>query len=157
MNSFLPAPVFRTAWRAGLSGIGMILAGSAAAQSVLTTPVERAVAGQTVILERIAPPPQVGGFDLRVVDQRRPPDKQAADQVRFRLRAVPVDGAVTVPPERHDRRFSTHARTIRRPWRSQRMCTRRPPRTRLPPAGPRPARGAEGAERSAFFEFYCIL
>lgn len=77
----------------------MILAGSAAAQSVLTTPVERAVAGQTVILERFAPPPQVGGFDLRVVDQRRQTDMKAAEQVRFRLREVTVDGAVTVPPE----------------------------------------------------------
>ncbi|WP_163025823.1 ShlB/FhaC/HecB family hemolysin secretion/activation protein [Chachezhania antarctica] len=80
---------------AALFGAG--LAWSAAAQS-LTTPVERAVAGQTVILERFTSPPQAGRFDLTVVDQRKQIDMDAAAKVRFRLRSLSIDGARTVPP-----------------------------------------------------------
>lgn len=83
------APVFA----AGLAAV--VVAAPAGAQTVRT--LDRAAAGQTVIIERFTPPSVPGTVDVRVEDQRkRIPDAQA-EAVRFRLRSIVVEGAVTVP------------------------------------------------------------
>ncbi|WP_133192616.1 ShlB/FhaC/HecB family hemolysin secretion/activation protein [Labrenzia sp. 011] len=59
--------------------------------------IERAVAGQSVIIERFTPPARPGEIDIRVEDQRkRIPDGKAQD-VRFRLRSIQVDGVHSIP------------------------------------------------------------
>ncbi|CAN0572828.1 unnamed protein product, partial [Ectocarpus sp. 12 AP-2014] len=72
---------------------GVFLSGMAQAQSgSVTTPVQRAVAGQTVILERFTPPPVTGAVDLAVVDQRAQIDMVAASKIRVRLQSLTVNG-----------------------------------------------------------------
>ncbi|MAC78153.1 MAG: polypeptide-transport-associated domain protein shlb-type [Rhodobacteraceae bacterium] len=59
--------------------------------------VDRALAGQTVILQRFTPPPQVGTVGLSVEDQRKRVDMAAAERITIALKSVTVDGARTVP------------------------------------------------------------
>ncbi|WP_172330172.1 ShlB/FhaC/HecB family hemolysin secretion/activation protein [Mangrovicoccus sp. HB161399] len=69
----------------------------AAAQTV--SALDRAVAGQTTILERFAPPPRVGQVDLAVQDQKARMPGPEAEKVRFRLASVGLAGARTVPAD----------------------------------------------------------
>ncbi|MGY4878223.1 ShlB/FhaC/HecB family hemolysin secretion/activation protein [Vreelandella aquamarina] len=59
--------------------------------------VDRILSGQTVILQRYEPPPQVGSVAIDVQDERDRIDLDRAKSIRFRLTSVRVDGARTLP------------------------------------------------------------
>ena len=59
--------------------------------------VNRILSGQTVILERYEPPPQMGSVAIDVQDERDKIDFESAKNIRFRLTSVSVDGARTLP------------------------------------------------------------
>jgi len=73
------------------------LSGPVLAQSISSGTIDRVVAGQTVILQRFTPPAQAGSVGIAVEDQRGRLDIKAARAVRFRLRALSIDGAAVVP------------------------------------------------------------
>ena len=77
------------------AGLNAGLGGTARAQSA--GGVEQAVAGQTTILQRFTPPPKVGTVDLAVQHQRKRVPEDRAEQIRFTLRSVRLDGGDTVP------------------------------------------------------------
>lgn len=77
------------------AAVPALLAGPLRAQEGIA---DRVIAGQTVILNRYDPPPQVGTVELGVEDARSKVDMGAAEAVRFRLRGVSVEGARSVPP-----------------------------------------------------------
>ncbi|WP_372803844.1 ShlB/FhaC/HecB family hemolysin secretion/activation protein [Paracoccus seriniphilus] len=60
--------------------------------------VDRILSGQTVILQRYAPPPQAGRIAIGVEDERERIDFDRAKSIRFQLRSLRVDGAQTLPP-----------------------------------------------------------
>ncbi|WP_271911106.1 ShlB/FhaC/HecB family hemolysin secretion/activation protein [Vreelandella alkaliphila] len=59
--------------------------------------VNRILSGQTVILQRYEPPPQVGRVAIGVQDERDRIDLERAKSIRIRLASVSVDGARTLP------------------------------------------------------------
>ena len=59
--------------------------------------VDRILSGQTVILQRYEPPPQVGSVAIGVQDERDRIDLDRAKSIRMRLTSVRVDGAHTLP------------------------------------------------------------
>lgn len=91
--------VGRLPWRTRLplllaaAGAGL----PATAQSIAR--VDQAIAAQNTILQRFTPPPRVGTVDITVEDNRRRTTDAEAERQRFRLRAVSVVGAATLPPE----------------------------------------------------------
>ena len=86
----------RHAFLAALLLSAALMPQTAFAQS---TPVERTVAGQTVILQRFTPPQALGTVDIRVEDQRKRVSDADAEGVRIQLRSVSVDGARSLPLE----------------------------------------------------------
>ncbi|WP_158972376.1 ShlB/FhaC/HecB family hemolysin secretion/activation protein [Chachezhania sediminis] len=84
------------AWLGSVLTLCGALSSPALAQSPAN--IDRAVAGQTVILQRFTPPPQMGSIGLGVQDERRRIDIAAAEKVSFILRSVTVDGVRTMPP-----------------------------------------------------------
>jgi hemolysin activation/secretion protein len=99
-NGQIPVPRARDRWRAARwagAVIGLGLAASpAAGQSV--SQIEQAVAGQNTILQRFTPPPRVGSVEISVEDQRRRVSDREAENRRFRLRSLTLEGADTLPP-----------------------------------------------------------
>ncbi|WP_171060960.1 ShlB/FhaC/HecB family hemolysin secretion/activation protein [Poseidonocella sp. HB161398] len=73
----------------------MVLAAPVTAQSF--PQVERVVAGQTTILDRFTPPPQVGSVDITVQDQRARVEAADAEAIRFALETVAIAGNTTLP------------------------------------------------------------
>lgn len=88
----------RFAGAASRISLGLALISLPAMASAQSSPgVDRALAGQTVILQRFTPPSQVGTVGLDVEDQRKRIDMAAAEKIRFTLRFLTVDGNRTVP------------------------------------------------------------
>ncbi|WP_158967097.1 ShlB/FhaC/HecB family hemolysin secretion/activation protein [Chachezhania sediminis] len=86
-------------------GLGLACCGALTAPALAQTSpiVDRAVAGQTVILQRFTPPPQVGSIGIGVEDQRQRLDMAAAEKVSFTLRSVALDGVRTIPVDNLNR------------------------------------------------------
>ena len=95
----MPMSAFRARNVHRLIGLA-VLASCAAAPALAQTirNVDRAVAGQTTILQRYAPPPQVGSVAIGVEDEREQIDMAKAERVRFRLNSLTVDGVITLSP-----------------------------------------------------------
>ncbi|WP_162497484.1 ShlB/FhaC/HecB family hemolysin secretion/activation protein [Roseovarius dicentrarchi] len=78
-----------------LALLGAFVAGPGFAQDL--PDVDRILSGQTVILQRYAPPPEVGRVAIGVEDERDRIDFDRAKSIRFQLRSLRVDGAQTLP------------------------------------------------------------
>ncbi|MDO6588104.1 ShlB/FhaC/HecB family hemolysin secretion/activation protein [Salipiger sp. 1_MG-2023] len=77
-----------------LGALGICMAAPGRAQDL--TDMNRALSGQTVILQRYAPPPQVGSVEIGVEDEREQIDMQKAERISFRLNSVTVEGGGTL-------------------------------------------------------------
>ncbi|XDA97979.1 ShlB/FhaC/HecB family hemolysin secretion/activation protein [Sulfitobacter sp. LCG007] len=75
--------------------LGAWFAGPGLSQSL--PDVDRILSGQTVILQRYAPPPQAGRVAIGVEDDRDRIDFDRAKSIRFQLRSLRVSGARTLP------------------------------------------------------------
>lgn len=84
---------------AGAATLTLLLLAAVPAGAQSAGQIEQAIAGQTTILQRFTPPPRVGTVDITVEDQRRRLPEAEAEQVRFRLRTLAVDGAETLPSD----------------------------------------------------------
>lgn len=59
--------------------------------------VDQAIANQTTVLRRFTPPQKLGTIDIEVEDQRERVSLENAQQIRFMLQSLTVEGAETIP------------------------------------------------------------
>lgn len=84
---------------AALLSLALLLATAPACPSFAQTggAVDRTLANQAELLRRVKPVPKQGQIDIDVIDERKRIPEEEAQDIKFVLRSIVVDGAETVP------------------------------------------------------------